>query len=139
MVQADLNRKGFNMRVSTIRPGTLVTLKTSISGNVRYFKTNVEAEHLLENGQTSEAEWNTRRITLDKAEHELAVKTRSRCRSLITGCCTVGNFLICPVANRDNLEKAIAEAEALARDFNTNANVTRISVYPAMTEVAPDD
>src|SRR5215472_5662935 len=141
LTSATLTERGLAMtlRATTIRPGVLVTLKTSLTGNVRYFTTDIEREHLLENGQTSEAEWNTRRITLDKAEHELAVKTRSKCRSLITGCCTVGNFLICPVANRDNLEKAIAEAEALARDFNAKAAVTRISVYPALTEVAPDD
>jgi len=117
----------------------LVTLKTSLTGNVRYFTTDIEREHLLENGQTSEAEWNTRRVTIDAAEHELAVKTRSKCRSLVTGCCTSGNFLLCPNANRDNLEKAIAEAEALARDFNAKATVTRLGFFPALTEVAPDD
>jgi hypothetical protein len=133
--------KGITMslRISTIRPGVLVSLKTTLTGNVRYFTTDIEREHLLDNGQTSEAEWNTRRITLDKEEHELAVKTRSKCRSLVTGVCTAGNFLMCRQDRRDELEKAIAEAEALARSFNTTATVTRLGFYVGLTEVAPDD
>jgi hypothetical protein len=127
------------LRISTIRPGVLVSLKTSLTGNVRYFTTDIQRERLLDNGQTSEAEWNTRRITLDKEEHERAVKTRSKCRSLVTGVCTAGNFLMCRQDRRDELEKAIAEAEALSRSFNANAQVTRLGFYVGLTEVAPDD
>jgi hypothetical protein len=127
------------LRVSTIRPGIIVSLKTSISGNVRYYTTDIEREHLLENGQTSEAEWNTRRIVLDKAEHERAVKVRSKCRSLITGVCTMGNFLMCRQDRRDQLEIAIKEAEAMAREFNASASVTRITCLAGLNEVAPDD
>ena len=128
-----------SLRISTIRPGVLVTLKTALTGNVRYFTTDIEREHLLDNGQTSEAEWNTRRITLDKEEHERAVKVRSKCRSLVTGVCTAGNFLMCRQDRRDQLELAIKEAEGLAREFNASATVTRLGFYAGLTEVAPDD
>jgi hypothetical protein len=126
------------LKVSTIRPGVLVTLKTTLTGNVRYFTTDIERDHMLDDG-SREAEWNTRRTIQDAAEHELAVKTRSKCRSLVTGVCTQGNFLLCRQDRRDDLEKALAEAEALAAKFNATATVTRLGFFPVLTEVASDD
>src|SRR5215831_1872935 len=127
------------LKVSTIRPGVLVSLKTALRGNVRYYTTDIEQDHVLENGLTRRAEWNTQRIVEDGEEHERATKARSKARSIVTGCCTSGNFLLCPNANRDNLETAIREAYAVRDAFNASATVTRLDFYVFLTEVASDD
>src|SRR5215472_2514513 len=127
------------LKVSTIRPGVLVSLKTALRGNVRYYTTDIERDHVLENGLTRRAEWNTQRTIDDGDEYERAVKARSKARSIVTGVCTQGNFLLCPQASRDNLETAIREAYAVRDAFNSSATVSRLDFYVFLTEVASDD
>jgi|SRR5215472_1902014 len=127
------------LKVSTIRPGVLVSLKTALRGNVRYYTTDIERDHVLENGLTRRAEWNTQRTIEDGDEYERAVKARSKARSIVTGVCTQGNFLLCPQASRDNLETAIREAYAVRDAFNSSATVSRLDFYVFLTEVASDD
>ena len=42
------------MQTNTLRPGLLVSLKTSIRGNVSYQYRDIEPEHLVENGATGQ-------------------------------------------------------------------------------------
>lgn len=125
--------------VSTLRPGLLVSLKTSVTGNVSYSKIDIEPERKLDDGSTY-AKWDTEKRVQDAAEHEEAIKTRSKCRSLITGVCSKSNFgLLCPEDKSDVLFARLREAQDLAADFNSRASLTKIEVFIIAGRVAQDD
>lgn len=127
------------MKASTLRPGLLVSLKTSVMGNVTYTKKIIEAEHALENG-VQQASWETVRTITDPKEHEAAKKARSKAASLVRAVCAYSAFgLLCPEANAAELEKAIAEARAVVDAFNEEATLSRVSVYVITGRIAPDD
>jgi hypothetical protein len=117
----------------------LVSLKTSLSGNVRYVVNVIEPAHVESDGalhQTHETE----KTIFDPAEHELAIKVRGKASSLIRGQCAKSEFgLLCPQGREANLDAAIDEARALVRDFNANANVTRIAVNVVVGRFEQDD
>ena len=128
------------MRTNTLRPGFLVSLKTSIKGeNVRYEYTDIEPEHLTEEGRQL-ARWETSRSVNDPAEHEAAKKVRSKVCTVIRGVCVRSSFgLLCPEKSADNLDSAIVEARRLAEEFNTTAKQTRVNVYVLVGRIVPDD
>jgi hypothetical protein len=127
------------MQTSTIRPGLIVSLKTSIEGNVNYERYDVEPDHLTEEGQ-KRAVWETKRTIVDPEEHDAAVIVRSKCRSLIVGVCSISTFgLLCPESRKEQLDLAIAEAQNWATVFNSQAKLTRIRVYVITGRVAQDD
>lgn len=129
-----------SMPISTLRPGLLVSLKTTISGNVRYAKTTLESEHLLENGITQQAKWETIRTVDDAAEYERAKVARGKCRSLISAVCANSAFgLLCPEQKAAELESAITAARMVANEFNATAGLSRVSVYVITGRIAPDD
>lgn len=124
---------------TTLRPGLLVSLKTSISGNVSYFKQEIEPDHLTRDGKR-QAKWETERVISDPKEHEAATRVRSKANSLIRTVCSRSAFgLLCPEIETERLEKAIAEARTLAEEFNATARLTRVSVYVITGRIAPDD
>jgi len=125
---------------TTIRPGLLVSLKTEISGNVRYYKQTIEAPHLTEEG-TEEARWETLRAIIDPTEWERAKTTRNKARSMIAGVCiSASNFgLLCPKEKADELKAVTAEARRMAEEFNRSAKVSRISIYVLTGEIAQND
>lgn len=124
---------------STLRPGLLVSLKTSIAGNVRYTKIELEADHKTESGERK-ARWETQRLITDPDEHEAARKVRSRASSLIRGSCAHSAFgLLCPEDKADVLDKAVAEARALADEFNKSARLSRVYLYVIAGRIASDD
>ena len=127
------------MKKSTLKPGLLVSLKTSLSGNVSYRVRDVEEAHTTTGG-AMRAVWETERTTLDPAEHEEAIKVRSRCRSLITGVCSASSFgLLCPEDKEEALSAALDEAVGLADEFNRRAALTRIGVFVLVGRIAADD
>lgn len=124
---------------STLRPGLLVSLKTSITGNVKYRTTSLEAEHTTDSGE-ARAKWETERTVSNRAEQEAAVKARSRVRALITGVCSASAFgLLCPEDKAENLAKAMSEARKIASEFNSTAELTRLSVNMLCGRIAADD
>lgn len=124
---------------STLRPGLLVSLKTSVAGGVRYVAETVEPDHTIEGGALK-AVWQTTRVIDDPAEHEAAVKIRSKVRTIISGVCAASAFgLLCPEDKAPELERAMTEARALAEAFNRTARLNRVSVYIITGRVAPDD
>lgn len=126
-------------QISTLRPGLLVGLSTRVSGNVSYRKEDIEPERLLDDG-SKRARWETEKRVEDAAEHEEAVKTRSKCRSLITGICARSNFgLLCPEDKAGVLWDRYTEALDLAAEFNRRASLTKIDVYIIAGRVAQDD
>lgn len=133
------NPNSQNFRTSPLRPGLLVALRTTVSGNVKYTKEVIEAEAAASDG-TVRSKWETERVVSNAAELEEATKIRNRARTLITSICAQSDFgLLCPEDKKDNLDQAIGEARALANEFNDRASITRISVNVLAGRVAPDD
>lgn len=126
------------LKTSTLRPGVMVSLKTSVRGNVTYTKRDLEVKNVP--AGTEKVRWETTRLITDPKEHEEATKLRSKVRSLITGVCTASAFaLLCPETEVQALEAAMKEARRLAQEFNDNAKLTRVGVYIMTGRIAPDD
>lgn len=127
------------MQTSILRPGLLVSLRTSIKGNVKYSTTELEAEHITPEGE-ERARWETERTVRDPEEQKRALKARSLARSAVQTVCSHSDFgLLCLVENRAKLDVAIAKAEGIAREFNADAEVSQLRVNVIIGEVAPDD
>lgn len=124
---------------STLRPGLLVSLRTQLTGNVRYAKRTIEGEHITDDG-AQKARWETERTVSDPVEHENGIKARSKARSVIAGVCSFSAFgLLCPESEADELDSAVAVARRIADDFNASASLTRLTVHVMTGRIAPDD
>lgn len=123
---------------TTLRPGLLVSIKTSIDGNVSYIKTELEAEQITEG--TLRAKWETEKTVTDVAEHEAASKVRSKARSLIASVCASSAFgMLCPENAEQDLNKALAEARQRCEDFNKTSTFSKVYFYAITGRIAPDD
>lgn len=126
------------LTTSTLRPGFLVSLKTSTSGNVQYVRTGLASEK-RDDGAAVE-EWQTKRTVIDPAEHEAGQKARAKAGSLIRSVCIPSIFgLLCPEDSAEKLEAAIAAGRKVIDDFNAGAKLSRISIYVLCGRVMPDD
>lgn len=121
------------LRTTLLRPGLLVGLKTAIKGdNVDYTKTVLEEEHTNDNGELV-GSWQTDKVVVDAAEHERAVKVRSKARNLVTSICAKTDFgLLCPADKAPLLEAALKEGAELCIAFNESASLTEI-VFSSLT------
>lgn len=129
------------LRSSTIRPGLLVSLKTSIRGGVHYTRRDL-ATDTPDTPDTLAAvsTWETTRVIDDADEHRRAIETRGRCRTVVTRECIASTFgLLCPQSREDELQAAISEAQRIAADFNAAARHSWIDVYALTGRVASDD
>lgn len=127
------------LNTSTLRPGLLVSVKTSVTGNVKYDKRDLDPEHQTEDGKTL-TRWETKRTIADRAEYDAAGRARSKARAAISAVCTNSSFgLLCPQRDADLLDKAIAEARSIADEFNATARLSRLRMYIMTGRVAPDD
>lgn len=125
--------------IRTLRPGLLVSLNTSLRGNVHYQKMDLEGNHVTVNGE-QRARWETTRLITDPAEHKAATELRGKIRYLVTKVCASSAFgLLCPEANAAELTEAITEARRLADEFNAGATLTRVSVNVIYGRIAQDD
>lgn len=123
--------------VSTIRPGLLVNIKTSIKGNVKYDKSE---ETVSNEGGIEVSEWRTERTVIDPKEQKAATEVRSKARNLIVGVCAASEFgLLCPEDKRADLDEAFAKARRLCAEFNATAKVTRVKFNAIAGRIAPDD
>jgi hypothetical protein len=123
---------------TTLRPGLLVSLKTSVRGNVKYLKDQKGSQKLEDGAEV--ALWETQRTIKDPVEHKAAGDTRTRARYLVRSICAESAFgLLCPETDKDKLEKAVAEARKLAEEFNETAKLSKISVFVITGRIAPDD
>ncbi len=127
------------MKSILIRPGLLVSLKTTIRGGVSYDKREIEPEHLID-GTATVATWETTRRVQDAAELERATVARGKARTAITRACIPSSFgLLCPVANEDKLAEGIAEAQDIADAHRRTAFCTRLDVYVITGRIADND
>jgi hypothetical protein len=118
---------------NTLRPGLLVSLKTSCRGNVKYDRVD------LDNSE-AHAKWETTRHIADVEEYERAAKALSQAKSVVRSVCTLSAFgLLCPEANAEQLEDAMQRARAIRDAFNASASLTRIDVHVIAGKVASDD
>jgi hypothetical protein len=122
---------------TTLRPGLLVRLATSIKGNVSYAVTDLGKET---DGDTEKSRWQTDRTIADKAELERATKARSKARSIIAGVCSQSEFgLLCLQENKWQLDGALAAADEIARQFNKTSSLTVLRINALVGTIAPDD
>lgn len=127
------------MMTRMLRPGMLVSLKTSVKGGVKYDRETLEQSHATEEG-TLRAKWETTKEVENPEEFELAQKIRGKCRSLITGICAQSDFgLLCPSNRVKDLEAAIEQARGISEQFNLVATRSTVSFYIITGQVAVDD
>lgn len=127
------------MDTTTLRPGLLVSLKTSTSGNVEYKRTIIQSERVTSQG-TEEAIWETKRIVIDPAEYEGAKKVRSQAAGLIRSVCAASAFgLLCPMDDAESLSVAILEARNLIEAYNRASRLTKVSLYVITGRIAESD
>jgi hypothetical protein len=127
------------LQTSTLRPGLLVSLKTSVTGNIDYRKRIIEADHVDNQGR-QKAKWETVRTITDPVEMKAAWTVQLRARGLICAVCTNSAFgLLCPEAEGVVLAEAIADARKLAEEFNSAASLTRVRIYVITGRIAQDD
>ena len=123
----------------TLRPGLLVGLSTSLVGNVRY-KRNVILEETIGDDGAAHERWETERTVIDPAEYIRGKKVRAKTRQIISSVCVTSDFgLLCPEDKEANLWAAVAEARALANEFNAEAQLSHVRVFCLTGRVAADD
>ena len=125
------------VQYTTLRPGFMVAVSTSITGNVSYHVVDQGTQETVEG---EEATWITNRLTRDKDEQKRATKARSLARSAIQTVCSKSKFcLLCPEGKKDKLDAAIAKARLIAAEFNATANLTTVDVNVLVGKISPDD
>ncbi|MDH4172108.1 MAG: hypothetical protein OEW96_00325 [Betaproteobacteria bacterium] len=127
------------MRVSVLKPGLLVSLKTTVSGAVDYERTELEAEHVTADG-SKVARWETLRNIPDPLEFDRATKARGLARSAVVSVCCSSSFgLLCPSDKEAELQAALTDAQRIVNDFNMSARRARVQVFVLMGRVADND
>lgn len=123
----------------TLRPGLLVSVKTSLSGGVDYDKRIIERDHITKDG-IRKARWETARTITDPEEFEEANRVRLKAASLIRRVCAHSAFgLLCLEERGGELDEAINEARRSCDEFNSKAKITRICCYVLTGRIAQDD
>lgn len=126
------------MKIRTLRPGILVSLKTSVRGGVTYRKVDLESERDASGAEISR--WDTTKIVYDPEEQKQANQTANRARYLVSRVCAESRHgLLCPEDKVDELEAAIAEAQDLCELFNAGAEHTRVEVNVVCGKIVADD
>lgn len=125
-------------KLSTLKPGLLVSLKTSLKGGVHYEVEDLPAPAPA-SGEAVSA-WKTVRTIDDVSEFERAKTVRSKARSLIVGGCAQTAFgLLCPTSDKEKLQARIQAAQAIVERFNAEARTIRVGVWVVCGQIASDD
>ncbi len=127
------------MKTSVLKPGYLVSLKTTLRGGVNYRRVDLETERTTDDGALR-AKWETTREIPDPDEYARAVQARSDARGFIVReCCASAFGMLCPTSNEGALQDAIQTARQCAADFNATARQSQIGVYVLIGRIAQDD
>lgn len=129
------------MTTTTIKPGILVALRSSVGGGVAYRRVDLapEAPAAAQEG-AAVARWETTKIVDDPAEHERATKVRASALTEIGRVCARTSFgLMATQANEPELDEAHRRARAMVDEFNATAQTTRISLFMLKGRVASSD
>lgn len=127
------------LQTTTIRPGFLVSLRTSVTGNTTYTRRDVEPEHNV--GECEKrAKWETEKRVRDADEQERATTARGKARLCVESICTKSGFgLLCPQFRKDELDSAIKDARRITDDFNATSTITRLYVGIIVGRIADND
>lgn len=126
------------MTTAVIRPGLLVSLKSTVSGGVTYERRDLDAP-TAEVGRDV-AKWETTRLIEDPAEHERATKARSNAVTEIRKLCSATSFgLLCPETAEAELDAAVARAKLIASEHNATAVHTKVEVFVLKGRIAASD
>jgi hypothetical protein len=127
-----------SLNATLIRPGLLVSLKTTVHGGVSYQKRTIVPDH--PEGKARIASWETTRQIQDAEEHNAAVVARGKCRTAISRVCCPSSFgLLCPEQNEEDLNAALLEAQRIASEHNAKARFTRLDVFVLTGRIADSD
>lgn len=125
-----------------LKPGLLVSLKTSVTGGIFYKRTELSAdgtEGVVDEGADI-ARWETTRRIDDPEEYKRAQKTRSAAGTLIRSVCTLTSFgLLCTEARESKLNEAIRDAQALVDTYNQSSHATNVRIYVLRGRIASSD
>lgn len=126
------------MNASVIRPGLLISLKSTLAGGVTYERKDLPA---AEEGQGADvARWETTRVIRDPDEHKRATKARGLAVQEIRKLCSVTSFgLLCPESMESELDAAVVRARAIADEHNRGATHTKVNVYALKGRIASSD
>lgn len=120
-----------------LRPGVLVSLKSSVTGGTSYSRVDLDAD--AAEGRKVER-WETTKVVEDPEEHEAARKARGKARSEISRVCVATAFgMLCPEADEPALAAAIAKAHGIVDTFNETAQTCRVSLYVLRGHIATTD
>jgi hypothetical protein len=126
------------VKTTVIRPGLLVSLKSTVSGGVSYSRVDLPAGS--EDAVSNVSRWETTKVTADPDEHTRATKARSSAVKAIRKVCAETSFgLLCPESSEADLEAAVALARSIAADFNKDAAHSRVDVYVLTGRIASSD
>ena len=130
--------KGMKMYTATIKPGCLISIKTTCHGGVQYNRVDMGLEY-DGNGQEI-SEWQTTRVIEDKTEHERSVQVRAKCSNILRLACISTPFgSICPEEKIDEFMVIYENARKLAEEFNESAQNIRITINMMRGRIASDD
>lgn len=121
------------MASSVLKPGILVSLKTTLSGGVSYKRVDIETADTL-------AKWETTRKIDDPAEYKSAIKLRAQAAAAIRTLCAHTAFgLLCPETDEVQLDAAIAEAHKICNEWNAEASGMQVRIYVLKGRIASSD
>lgn len=122
-----------------IKPGILVSLKSTVTGGVQYLRRDLDADGVKADGQKVER-WETTKVVDDIAEHQKATTVRNAALALIRKQCSPTAFgLLCPEGNEEGLDQAVRQARAMVDAHNDEASSTRVHVYALKGRIASTD
>lgn len=132
------------MNTTTIRPGILVAVRTTVTGGVAYKRDDIapdEAPAVAANDTSATVEaWRTIKVTTDAQEHARAISIRALAKYEITKLCMDTSFgWLAPEAVEPELNAAQARARAMVDEFNATAKYTRIGFGLLKGRVAASD
>lgn len=120
-----------------IQPGWLVSLKTRVRGNVKYFREDLGQ---TVEGLTQEAQWKTTRIIRDCSELTNAEQTRSAIGVAIRRNCIDTPFgLLLRNDRLADFDTAVESCKEVRDRFNAGAEHTRIEFYVVKGYIAEND
>lgn len=127
---------------TTIRPGILVALRSTVTGGVTYNRVDLDASTVKDGAAegASAERWETTKLITDPAELERATKVRSAAVAEINKVCVRTSFgLLAPASAETSLDEAHAKARALVEAHNASATHTRVSIHMLKGRIASTD
>lgn len=128
------------MGIRVLKPGLLVSLRTSLKGGIAYERAELEAPAPATETEDV-ARWETTRVIDDKAEYDRGSKLQGKVSGMIRNRCieTENLGLLCPKDREDELDKAVADAQALVDEFNTSTRHSMLTVWAVKWRMAEDE